>query len=55
MKKNQFCFSCGLRVDLRRDFFLANMPMLNANIKNKEYWYIHKKCHDNHMKQFKEM
>lgn len=44
MRQKKFCHVCGLKVDLRVDSYLPNMPNLNENVRNKEYWYIHKKC-----------
>jgi hypothetical protein len=44
MKKEKYCFKCGMRVDLRKDYAIPNMLQINENIRNKEYWYVHKKC-----------
>jgi hypothetical protein len=45
MGKNQYCHVCGRKVDLRRDYEISNMPQLNENIKNKQYWFVHRKCY----------
>lgn len=45
-RKEKWCHICGRRVDLRQGYTLPNMLQINETIRNKDYWYIHRKCYD---------
>lgn len=40
--KNKFCHICNQKV--ARNATQLDMPNLNENIRNEEYWYVHTKC-----------
>lgn len=40
--KQKFCCVCGMKMPANTS--RINMPALNQNIKNKEYWYVHSSC-----------